>query len=191
MGKGNLSGSTVLVIVVVIIIVLLLIWLFVAGSIANTEEKLHCNLLPRDHTVVSCTKPLEFGVKVITSHKKIVVFKVYDGEILLWTSERFTIDEVTQDVYLKTNIAIPPPLFRVDMCLADSGTVVSKLVLETQCVGAVNEVKILNPPLKGCTMLVSTPFNQERPENALGSTGWQTAIIAVPRCFIGKSIRVD
>ncbi len=201
-GNGsNVTANTILIVVIVIIVILLIIF-FVWAAFASTEDNnqndnqnntIRCNLLPRDHTVISCTKPLSFGLKVISSHRKLVIFKVYEGnsQNLLWTSGEFKIDSVTKDVFLTTNIQKPPPLFRIEMCLAESGNLLSRLLLETQCEGSVNEVKILNPPLKGCTMIVSTPFDQERPMNAPGSTGWPTAIVAVPRCFIGKFIKVD
>ena len=179
------------------VIAVLVISLLVTITVAD-KLKLF-DLLPRDHTEISCTNPLQIGLKAFTEFKGAkgdpVKFKVYDANTntLLWTSPTFNLTHPYIDTLLSTTITSPPSLIRVDMVDA-SGNILSTILLEPDCDELVKNVTILYPPPNGCKLIINPDGGGGGSGSGSGggntSRGWPTVALVVPQQEIGKNINV-
>ncbi len=138
--------------------ILVIIFIISIASIAFASHLLF-NLLPRDHTEISCTRPLKIGLKAFTFSSSRVIFKVYDANTnaLLWTSPHQQVQWPFVDVMLNTNIANPPPLIRVEMISVRGNILLSKILLEPDCDTVVSAPTFIFPPPNGCKIIVNPP----------------------------------
>ncbi len=150
-------------------------------SIAGVALASHLlfNLLPRDHTEISCTRPLQIGIKTFEFSTRNVIFKVYDENTntLLWTSPQYTIQRPFVDILLNTSITNPPSLIRVEMIRANTNTILSKILLEPDCDLVVAAPTFIFPPPNGCKLIINPPSSTTTtlPSSGGGSGGGHTS----------------